>query len=150
MPRVRDLLYRFRPAGTPGAAGGAGVPVDRGAAAREELEPVFALLSATTVDCADIVAQAERDARKQRAADAERARGLVAQAREQVLPERAAATAAVGRQLAADAAGAVAAAERDALELQIRVDQRAPELVDRVVADVRAFLADDRQWGGAA
>ena len=29
MPRSRDTLQRFRPAGTPGAASAAGIPVDR-------------------------------------------------------------------------------------------------------------------------
>ena len=29
MPRVRDVLHRFSPAGAPGAASTAGVPVDR-------------------------------------------------------------------------------------------------------------------------
>ena len=47
MPRVRDVLYRFRPAGAPGAASSAGVPVDRSADLAAELEPVFALLADT-------------------------------------------------------------------------------------------------------
>ena len=45
MTRTRELLERFRPAGTPGAAGGRGVPVDRVAERSAELEPVLELLS---------------------------------------------------------------------------------------------------------
>jgi len=49
MPRVRELLNRFRPAGASGAASGAGVPVDRhagveaevGAAAAEQVDEVL-------------------------------------------------------------------------------------------------------------
>lgn len=148
MPRVRDLLYRFRPAGAPGAAGGTGVPVDRGTAAQEELEPLFALLAVTARDCTAIVAQAERDADARRNEDAERARGLVAQAREQVQPKRAAAAAALGRRLGADTADALAVAEREVLELRARVSQQAPDLVDRVVAAVRGLIVDDASLHG--
>ena len=42
VPRVSDLLYRFRPSGAPGAATQAGVPADRARDLAEELEPVFA------------------------------------------------------------------------------------------------------------
>ena len=42
MASARDLLERFRPAGTPGAAAPAGVPYDRGAALEDELRPVLA------------------------------------------------------------------------------------------------------------
>lgn len=48
MPRVRDLLYRFRPARAPGAAASAGVPVDRTAELTAELEPLIAAAEAHT------------------------------------------------------------------------------------------------------
>jgi hypothetical protein len=62
MPRVRDLLYRFRPAGTPGSAGVAGVPVDHAADLAAELGPLFAQLAPTEAACAQIIAQAGHDA----------------------------------------------------------------------------------------
>jgi hypothetical protein len=48
MPRVRDLLYRFRPEGAPGAAAAAGVPADRAAELTAELEPLIAAAEAHT------------------------------------------------------------------------------------------------------
>jgi hypothetical protein len=52
MPRVGDLLDRFRPAGTPGPAAAAGVPADRrAAAAEEELAPVFTALADVEREC---------------------------------------------------------------------------------------------------
>ena len=41
MPSARDMLQRFRPIGTPGAAAPAGVPADRAAELGRELQPVF-------------------------------------------------------------------------------------------------------------
>jgi V/A-type H+/Na+-transporting ATPase subunit D len=58
MASARDLLERFRPAGTPGAAAPAGVPYDRGAALEDELRPVLALLSPTEERCAAQVHEA--------------------------------------------------------------------------------------------
>ena len=46
MPRPRDLLQRFRLAGTPGAPAAPGVPADRVAEVSAELEPVLARLAA--------------------------------------------------------------------------------------------------------
>jgi hypothetical protein len=154
MPRVRDLLYRFRPAGAPGAAGGAGVPADRGAGLAVELDWLFAQLAPTDVECATIVALAEGDARARRAADVERARNLVMQARGRVLPERAAAAVRLRRLAEADISGAVAGAEREASELRARAVERTPAFVDSVVQAVRALIDVDHKLdargGGAA
>jgi hypothetical protein len=143
VPRVRDLLNRFRPAGAPGAAGNAGVPVDRDASMRTELAPLFARLAPTLGDCADIVARARRDADVRRAADAERARSLLAQAQVTAPVERRSAASAIEEQVAADAAHASSAAANDLLELRERVLQRTPALVEQVVAAVSELLADD-------
>lgn len=154
MPRVRDLLYRFRPAGAPGAAGGAGVPADRGAALTAELDWLFALLASTDVECAAIVAQAEGDARALRAADAERARNLVTQARDQAPADRAAAAVRLQRVADADISAALAGAEREARELRTRAEERTASVVDRVVHAVQELVdrpdRPDARRGGAA
>ncbi len=80
MPRVRDLLYRFRPAGTPGAAGQAGVPADRAAETAAELEPLFARLADTEQECREILAQARRDAAQIRELGLRQAQAVVGDA----------------------------------------------------------------------
>ena len=74
MPRVRDLLYRFRPSGAPGAATAAGVPVDRTAKLAAELDPVFARLADTEEECAAILAEGRRRAEDIRRRDQGRCR----------------------------------------------------------------------------
>jgi hypothetical protein len=93
MPRVRDVLQRFRPSGAPGAATAAGVPADRAHELAAELEPVFALLADTERECADIVDRARRAESGIRVREAERARGVLAAGRARVEAERAAAAA---------------------------------------------------------
>lgn len=93
MPRVRDVLQRFRPSGAPGAATAAGVPVDRTGELAAELEPVFALLAETERECATLLDRAREEEAAIRARDAERARSIVATGRARLDAERAAATA---------------------------------------------------------
>jgi hypothetical protein len=68
-----EFLRRFRPAGTPGAAARAGVPVDRAAEAAGELAPVLALLADVESATAEIREGARLDAMELR--DQARARG---------------------------------------------------------------------------
>jgi hypothetical protein len=77
MPRVRDFLYRFRPAGAPGAAAEAGVPIDRTAELTAELEPLFASLARTERECANIRDHAKADAAAIRDQQADLARGVI-------------------------------------------------------------------------
>ena len=93
MPRVRDFLYRFRPAGAPGAAAAAAVPIDRTAELTAELKPLFASLARTERECADIRERADGDAVAIRAHAADRARGLLSVAEARTAAERAAAAA---------------------------------------------------------
>lgn len=143
MPRVRDLLHRFRPAGAPGVASSTGVPADRGADLAAELEPLFALLVATERECADILGSAHQEAGESRARDAEQARRTVAAARERLDAERAAATAQALRRREPDAGDALAAPEREVVELRRRASERMPTYVDRVVASVRALIGEE-------
>lgn len=65
MPKVRDFLDRFRPAGTPGAAGAVGVPADRQAGAEAELAPAFAVLAEIERHCTEVRERAQRQAARQ-------------------------------------------------------------------------------------
>jgi hypothetical protein len=80
VPRVRDWLDRFRPAGGPGAPSAAGVPTDRRAVAAAELAPVFAAL-------VDAVHNA--DAGRHRAAEEARRLVSAAQVRASAIVEQA-------------------------------------------------------------
>lgn len=138
MARVRDILYRFRPAGAPGAAGEAGVPVDRAADLAAELEPLFAQLADTEAECAALVEQARGNAVRRRARDAKSAESVVAVAREHADVERAAA-ATVARQLDQPGlASVLVAAQAEAEALRLRAAARIPVEVARVVEVVRA------------
>ena len=140
MPRVRDLLYRFRPAGAPGAASATGVPADRSADLAAELAPLFARLADTERECAQILERAHRDVTAIRAGDAERARSTVASAAERATAERADAAARACERGAGKAADVRAAAEREAAALEMRTAERIPPMVADVVASVSGFI----------
>jgi hypothetical protein len=139
----RDFLNRFRPAGTPGAAARAGVPVDRAAEAAAELGPVLALLAGTERECARLREDAQREAERTRQQARERAAALVAGARERAPGVRAAAASKARASADAEAAGVVAAAGRQAAALDELAAQRTGGLVAEVVAAVRAASAKE-------
>jgi hypothetical protein len=152
MTRVRDLLYRFRPAGAPGAARATGVPADRVADLSAELEPLLVQLAETEQECASIIAAAEHDASAIRTRDAERARVIVASARSRADAERARAAATV-RQGAADRAShELAAAELEAAELRTHAAGRVPSYVAAVLDSTRALVEAhvDQQRAGVS
>jgi hypothetical protein len=62
MPRVREFLDRFRPAGAPGAATATGVPVERRLGLETELAPVFAALAGVQEECAAVCRLARQEA----------------------------------------------------------------------------------------
>ncbi|KAE8765526.1 hypothetical protein, partial [Georgenia thermotolerans] len=66
MPRARDILQRFRPAGTPGAAAPAGVPADRVTEMAAELEPVLARLAEAQAEADQVRAAARQEAERRR------------------------------------------------------------------------------------
>jgi hypothetical protein len=141
MPGVRDLLDRFRPAGAPGSAGAAGVPLDRQAATTTELDPVFAALAPVVAECRRLRRDAAREAARREAAAAEQARALVARARNAAAADRAAAAARVREDVAAEVAQLNEVAAAEAEEVRRRGAQRLPWLVSRVVDLVRDDLA---------
>ena len=58
MSATRAFLDRFRPAGAPGAAGGAGVPADLAREPGAGVGPVLALLDNTHAECERLIAAA--------------------------------------------------------------------------------------------
>ncbi|HEX6501083.1 MAG TPA: hypothetical protein VF054_18945 [Micromonosporaceae bacterium] len=140
MPGFRDVLDRFRPAGTPGPPAGAGVPVDRAASAAVELEPVFAALAE-----ADRAAQRYRDDAAARAEQRVRTAGteaadLVAAARQDAPAQRAAAAAALLG--APDDPGTGGAADRVRTRASDEFAAILAEVVDRARAQIEAVAAE--------
>lgn len=141
MPRARDLLNRFRPSGTPGAAGVAGVPTDHEAGPSEELAPLFAALAATERECRAVVDRAAADAQRIREdAEAEAVR-LVAAARDGQPEERAAVVARLREHGTVEARAITEEAERRAAEVRAVAAARTAACVDDVVDAVRTMLA---------
>src|SRR5512133_846364 len=142
MPRVRELLNRFRPAGAPGAASGAGVPVDRRAGVEAELEPVFAALEETQRECARLREAALAAASGSGTEAAGRAASIVERARLDATALRAEAAAEARQHAAKEIAEVDAAAAEQVDEVRRAAQHRRPELVAAVVAAVRAELAE--------
>lgn len=147
MPRMRDVLYRFRPAGAPGGAGAAGVPIDRAATLAAELEPLFSQLAVVESACDGIRDDAARHAAAIKERDAERARAIVAAATGRVGSERAAAVSRMRDRAAADATADLPAARDEAAALSNRAAQRMPDYVGRVVAAVGKLIGDEHRAG---
>lgn len=141
MPRSRDFLERFRPAGTPGAAAKPGVPADRVAELSAELEPVLALLADTEKEADSIRTEASLQAERVRRHADERARVVVAAARRSADAERSDAAARLRQRAAQETAEILARAEQEAADVRRRGSERLPGYVDRVVGAVRDSLA---------
>ena len=114
MPRIRDLLYRFRPAGAPGVAGPAGVPVDRVSDLAAELAPVLASLAPVQQRCAEIVEAARQEAAEVLATESGTVRAVTARARAGFDAERAAAAAQVRQRWDREAGDLLSAADQEA------------------------------------
>ena len=147
MPRSRDFLARFRPAGTPGAAAATGVPADRVAERSAELEPVLARLADTEAEVARLRSDAYAEADRRRAEGADRARAEVAAAKHRADAERGEAAGRVRRDAQGESAEIAQAARREADDLRRRAAARTPSRVPRVVATVRTDLGFDSSGG---
>jgi hypothetical protein len=141
MPGVRDMLERFRPAGTPGAASTVGVPADRRNAVAAELEPVFAALSDVVRQCEAVRGEAREAAARLATGSGEQAGALLAGARRDAPAERAAAAARRQDDAAEELARIGTQAKTAAQEEYARAQRRLPALVERIAAVVRADLA---------
>ncbi len=140
MPRSRDILQRFRPAGTPGAASNVGVPADRVAEIGAELAPVFSALAQAQTQAAAIRADAASEAARRRQVAVERSTALVAAAHRDEAAERSDAALRTSTRASEESDAVLAAAERDVETLRRRAAERMPEYVDRVISRTRAAL----------
>jgi hypothetical protein len=140
MISVRTFLDRFRPAGAPGAATGAGVPSDRVARVAAELAPVFDALAASTAECDRLRRNARSEAAARIHEAAEAAGALLDRARVDSEADRATAAAAQRQQAAAAATRLVAEGEESARALLSRADARRPDLVARISERARARI----------
>lgn len=140
VPRSRDILQRFRSAGTPGAATAPGVPADRVAELSAELEPVLAQLVAVQEEVSRIRADAQREAEQRRQAAVEHASALVATAHREASAERADAARRLAGHVEEETAATLAAAELDAMAVRRRAAEKMPSYIERVVSATRAAL----------
>jgi hypothetical protein len=138
MATLRDFVRRFRPAGSPGAAAPAGVPADRGEELAAELAPMFEALREVGEEAADLVGAARREAERRRAAAVQRAQQLLGDARHRADVVRAAAATEAVQAAVGERAALLDGARRDAEQVSRRAADQLTELVDRVVATIRA------------
>ena len=140
MPRLRDVLYRFRPAGTPGRASAVGVPADHGVGLAAELEPVFAQLAGVERACEQLLASARADAAAVRADAAAAAEQTLARARDRLQAERVSAAGKARERRDEESTDSMRAATREVARLRLRADDVLPQQLERVVASVQSFL----------
>lgn len=141
MASLRDLLQRYRPVGTPGAAARPGVPADRAAEVATELEPVLALLAGTEDEARRLRAEAREQAHRIREQAAREAEDLVAGARERAAEVRARSAADARSAAAPDGELLVEAARDKAHRMKDRAAALMPEYVDRAVATALSGIA---------
>ncbi len=139
---IRDLLQRFRPAGTPGAASGAAVPADRVAESAKELAPVFDELAGTWAEAASLRARASEQATGRRRAAAEEADRIRSAAR--MAAEAARTDAFSEARASAQTANAalVDRASRQAQALRDQAEMRLPTYVAQVVETALRIAAE--------
>jgi hypothetical protein len=140
MPRVSDLLYRFRPSGAPGSAASAGVPADRAHDLALELEPLFARLAQTERECRDVLEEGRRAAEHVRARDAAAVQRLLATAAPTAAAERARAFAVAQGAGAAEIAATEASANHQIRLVRRRYEGILPSLLEEVAAGVLALV----------
>ncbi|USX53935.1 hypothetical protein [Lentzea sp. HUAS12] len=134
MASLRDLLQRYRPVGTPGAAARPGVPADRAAELATELEPVLALLASTEDEMRRLREEARAEAHRIREQAARQADELVTTAHDRASEVRAQAAANARAAAAPDGTLLVEAARENARRIRERATVMMPEYVDRAVA----------------
>ena len=147
MLRPRDLLHRFRPSGTPGAAGGTGVPVEGGLDPAAELAALFAELEATERECHTLRADGEARAARIRASAEEQARDLVDRARALQDAERAGVVARLRSRSEQAAASTAHEAEDRARAVLEEAERNRERDVGLVVDRVRGLLGETPETG---
>jgi len=140
VPRWQNVLERFRPAGTPGAAGRPGIPADRSADATAELAAMLALLDDAQEEAARTRQAATDRAQEIRRAAHRRAAELVAKARDDAGKVRAQAEADALREADADEDDMRRQTEAEIARLRQRSDGHLAHDVDAVAARARDWL----------
>jgi hypothetical protein len=139
VPSTRDLLQRFRPAATPGAATATGVPADRRNERAAELAAVFGALESTVAqaDRIRLASIAEAQQRRDRARQVAVARVARARLDAETLVAQGVADARDG--VVASSQESRAAAEQRAREIEQEADRTRSDDVAAIVAAVRSL-----------
>jgi vacuolar-type H+-ATPase subunit H len=140
VPPLRDFLSRFRPAGAPGAAARAPVPVDHARELEAEVGPVLALLDDARDECDQILQQARRDAGAVMAAARAEAAAIAAAGDQRAQMARDEAARRLCDAAAADTAAMVAEARQQAGRIRTLAGQRMPALVSAAMGELRRML----------
>ena len=140
MPQWRNVLDRFRPAGTPGAAGRPGIPADRSADAAAELTEVLALLDDAQEEAARTRQAATDRAQESRRTAQRQAAELVAKARHDAESVRAQSEADALCEADADEDNMRSQTEAEIARLRQRAGERLVHDADTVAAAARGWL----------
>ncbi|MHA7653194.1 ATP synthase subunit B family protein [Mycobacterium sp. ML4] len=140
MPQWQTVLDRFRPAGTPGAAGRPGIPADRSADAAAELTEVLALLDDAQEEAARTRQAAIDRAQQIRRTAHRQAAEIVAKARHDAERVRAQSEADALREAGADEDDMRRQAEAEIARLRERAGERLARDVDAVAGQARGWL----------
>jgi len=140
VPQLRNVLDRFRPAGTPGAAGRPGIPADRSSEAAAELTEVLALLDDAQEEAARTRQAATDRAQQIRRAAQRQAAELVAKGRHDADRVRAQSEADVLRDADADEDNMRCQTEVEIAQLRRQADERLAQDADTVAAAARGWL----------
>ena len=140
MPQWQIVLDRFRPAGTPGAAGRPGIPTDRSADAAAELAAVLALLDDVQEEAARTRQVAADRAQEIRRSAHRQAAELVAKARDDAESVRAQSEADALREADAYEDDMRRQTEAEIARLRQRAGERLAHDVDTVAAHARGRL----------
>jgi cell division septum initiation protein DivIVA len=140
VPQWRNILDRFRPAGTPGAAGRPGIPADRSADAAAELTAMLALLDDVQEEAARTRQAAADRAQEIRRAAHRQAAEIVTNARNDAESVRAQSEADALRETDADADEMRRQTKAEIARLRQRAGERLAHDVDTVAAQAREWL----------
>jgi cell division septum initiation protein DivIVA len=135
-----QILDRFRPAGTPGAAGRPGIPADRSADAAAELTEMLALLDDAQEEAARTRQAAADRAQEIRSAAYRQAAELLAKARDDAETVRARSEADALREAGADEDDIRRQTEAEIARVRQQSDGRLADDADTVAAQAREWL----------
>jgi vacuolar-type H+-ATPase subunit H len=134
-----EILRRFRFHGVPGAPSSVAVPADRPAELERELAPVFAALDDAEAAARAILDRALREADRRRAEATDAAMRAVAEANASAAAARSESATATLEVAETTRTRLLEAARAEAERIADQSAERAPALVEKVVAHVLAF-----------